>query len=120
MRRGVLAKIALATVALLVPRLVLSQNLAPLSIAREGHVYAGALAVVNQSERGAESPPVIYIDRVVFGRLFDAIENHTTGCVLSHSGDTRIVGVQNRNSVSRQRLNQFVLGTRDSGNWAKS
>ena len=41
MRRGVLAKIALATVALLVPRLVLSQNLAPLSIAREGHVYAG-------------------------------------------------------------------------------
>jgi len=41
MKRDALAKIALATFGLLAPRLAHSQNLAPLSIAREGYVYAG-------------------------------------------------------------------------------
>jgi hypothetical protein len=40
-KRDALAKFVLATIVLLVPRNALSQNLAPLSIAREGYVYAG-------------------------------------------------------------------------------
>ena len=41
MKREPLNKIVLAAFVLLVPRLGLTQNLAPLSIAREGYVYAG-------------------------------------------------------------------------------
>jgi len=40
-KRDALAKLVLAAIVLLVPRNALSQNLAPLSIAREGYVYAG-------------------------------------------------------------------------------
>jgi pimeloyl-ACP methyl ester carboxylesterase len=40
-KQDALAKFVLATIILLVPRTVLSQNLAPLSIAQEGYVYAG-------------------------------------------------------------------------------
>ena len=41
MKREPLNKIVLAAFVLLVPRLGLTQTLAPLSIAREGYVYAG-------------------------------------------------------------------------------
>jgi pimeloyl-ACP methyl ester carboxylesterase len=41
MRRQVLAKVVLAAVPILVPRIVLPQNPAPLAIAREGYLYTG-------------------------------------------------------------------------------
>jgi pimeloyl-ACP methyl ester carboxylesterase len=40
-KRKALANFALAIIALVLPRIALSQNLAPLSIEREGYVYAG-------------------------------------------------------------------------------
>jgi len=41
MKRDALTTITLSTLVLLAPRLASSQNLAPLSIARKGYVYAG-------------------------------------------------------------------------------
>jgi len=51
-KRDALAKLVLATIVLLVPRNALSQNLAPLSIAREGYVYAGGKYATLNSRQG--------------------------------------------------------------------
>jgi hypothetical protein len=50
-KRDALAKFVLATIVLLVPRNALSQNLVPLSIAREGYVYAeGKYSTLNSRQ----------------------------------------------------------------------